>query len=140
MLQHLSTELSNESAISGVVSGLIDYGESVTWRAKHFGIYQKLTSKITAFDAPHYFIDEQEKGIFKRFRHEHIFKTINRQTLMVDVFDYTAPLGVLGKLADALFLEQYMRQLLQKRNETIKAFAESDQWKSVLAHKKRIQK
>lgn len=131
-LHKLSTAHTNEEAIAGVTSGLINLGESVTWRAKHFCIYQKLTSKITAFDSPNYFVDEMVKGAFKRFKHEHIFKEIPEGTLMIDIFDYTSPLSFLGKLADILFLKKYLLKLLTKRNDTIKQFAECDLWKDVL--------
>lgn len=120
-----------EEAIAGVTTGLISLGDSVTWRAKHFGIYQNLTSKITAFNAPSYFVDEMVKGAFKRFKHEHIFEERDGGTLMIDVFDYDSPLGILGKIADALFLEKYMTRLLTKRNDMIKEFAESEKWKGV---------
>ncbi len=79
-----------------------------------------------------YFVDEMEKGIFKRFKHEHIFKESEGKTLMIDILNYESPLGVFGKIADKLFLEQYMKSLLEKRNETIKAFAESEKWRKVL--------
>jgi ligand-binding SRPBCC domain-containing protein len=131
-LHKISTQQTNEEAIAGVTSGLIGENEWVTWRAKHFGIYQKLTSKITAFEKPEYFVDEMEKGIFKRFKHEHIFQEIEGQTIMIDIFDYESPLGILGRIADKLFLEKYMKRLLEKRNETIKEFAESERWKEVL--------
>ncbi|MGB1206412.1 MAG: SRPBCC family protein [Chitinophagales bacterium] len=131
-LHKISTKQTNEEAIAGVTSGLIGQNQSVTWRAKHFGIYQQLTSKITAFKKPDYFIDEMEKGIFKRFKHEHIFEEIQGQTLMIDVFDYESPLGILGKIADKMFLKHYMTRLLEKRNEAIKEFAETDKWKEVL--------
>lgn len=39
-LHKVSTEQTNEEAIDGVTSGLISLDESVTWRAKHFGIDQ----------------------------------------------------------------------------------------------------
>lgn len=133
-LHKISTKHTHEEAIAGVTAGLIGLNQSVTWRAKHFGIYQTLTSKITAFDMPDYFVDEMEQGIFKRFKHEHIFKTLDAKTHMLDIFDYEAPLGLLGKIADTLFLKQYMKRLLEKRNETIKAFAESEQWKQVLVY------
>ncbi len=133
-LHKISTKHTHEEAIGGVTAGLIGLNQSVTWRAKHFGIYQALTSKITAFDMPDYFVDEMEQGIFKRFKHEHIFKTLDAKTHMLDIFDYEAPLGLLGKIADTLFLKQYMKRLLEKRNETIKAFAESEQWKQVLVY------
>jgi hypothetical protein len=44
---------------------------------------------------------------------------------MKDVFDYAAPLGLLGRFADRLFLERYMRRLLEERNQVLKQQAES---------------
>ncbi len=44
--------------------------------------------------------------------------------MMTDIFTYQAPLGLLGRLADKLFLEKYMTGFLEKRNELIKEFAE----------------
>ncbi|OAQ39734.1 cell division protein [Pedobacter psychrophilus] len=132
-LHKISTEKTNETAIAGKTSGLIEMNESVTWRAKHFGFYQTLTSKITEFDRPNFFIDEMQKGAFKEFKHEHHFKKLNQTTLMTDIFDYKSPYGFLGKLADKLFLEKYMTKLLAERNNVIKEFAESDGWKLVLS-------
>ena len=51
---------------------------------------------------------------------------------MTDYFEYVSPFGSIGKLVDFLFLKTYMTNLLDKRNQTIKEFAESDKWKSVL--------
>lgn len=106
--------------------------ESVTWRAKHFGVYQKLTSIITEYDRPNYFVDEMQKGAFKRFKHEHRFEELDGETLMTDIFDYQSPFGILGELADKLFLEKHMTELLIERNRIVKEFAESDRWKDVL--------
>jgi ligand-binding SRPBCC domain-containing protein len=125
-LHKLSTKHTNEEAISGVTSGLIGLNESVTWRAKHFGIYQKLTSKITAFDSPNYFVDEMQKGIFKQFKHEHIFQENESGTLMIDIFNYISPMGIIGRLADYLFLKKYMLNLLIKRNALIKEYVETN--------------
>ena len=47
---------------------------------------------------------------------------------MRDVFDYSAPLGVLGRLVAHLFLTRYMRQFVDARNHEIKAVAESNLW------------
>ncbi|HLS30664.1 MAG TPA: SRPBCC family protein [Flavobacteriaceae bacterium] len=132
-LHKISTAHTDEEAIAGKTSGLIGLNESVTWRAKHFGIYQQLTSKVTEFDRPNYFADEMVSGAFKAFKHEHHFADLkDGGTLMIDVFYYQSPLGILGKLADKLFLEKYMTDLLKERNRIIKQFAESDQWESVL--------
>ena len=130
-LHKISTEHTKEEAIAGVASGLIGMDQSVTWRAKHFGIYQNLTSKITAFDRPNYFTDEMVNGAFKEFKHEHHFTDLNGKTLMTDFFDYKSPFGIFGKLADYIFLENYMTELLKERNRIIKQFAESGNWKNL---------
>lgn len=119
-----STAHTGERAIAGRTSGLIGFGETVTWRAKHFGIWQTLTSKITDFNAPVFFTDEMVSGAFKSFRHEHYFSHDGARTLMQDVFIFESPLGILGKLASWLFLKRYMTALLMKRNEVIKEVAE----------------
>ncbi len=125
-LHQLSTAKTKEEAIAGRTTGLMELGEEVTWRAKHFGIYQRLTSKMTELEKHDHFVDEMIKGIFKQFRHEHQFKQIGDETIMIDVFDYTSPLGPLGRMADNLFLKKYMTLFLKERNEVIKEYAEKD--------------
>ena len=131
-LHKISTQHTHEEAVAGRLTGLIELNETVTWKAKHFGVYQYLTSKITAFDRPDYFVDEMEKGIFKRFRHQHIFKNQEKGTMMIDIFEYKSPLGFLEKIVDFVFLKRYMMNLLMKRNVTIKNFSETSKWKEVL--------
>ena len=119
-----STKHTGERAIAGKTIGLINLGESVTWRAKHLGVWQTLSSKITAFNYPTYFVDEMVEGAFVSFKHEHIFEVKENHTLMTDVFQFESPLGVLGKLVNTLFLTAYMRNLLLLRNDVIKKEAE----------------
>lgn len=126
-LHQVSTAQTNEKAVAGRTSGLIELDEWVTWEAEHFGIVQKLTSKITAMDAPDYFVDEMVSGAFKSFKHEHIFEAKGNGTIMIDLFSYISPLGIIGKLADRVFLQSYMTALLVQRNKILKAQAESNQ-------------
>lgn len=122
-----------EKAVGGVTSGLIGPGETVTWRARHFGVRQHLTSRITRFERPHRFGDRMVSGAFKRFDHDHTFTARDDgATLMRDVFDFDAPLGPLGHLANWLFLTRYMRKFLLVRNAALKAVAESDRWHGYL--------
>jgi ligand-binding SRPBCC domain-containing protein len=89
-------------------------------------VRQKLTTRINAFSRPDHFRDSQIRGAFKRFDHDHFFFGVRDTfTRMVDQFDYQSPLGVVGRMADLLFLEKYMRNLLQKRNDVIKEEAEA---------------
>jgi ligand-binding SRPBCC domain-containing protein len=124
-LHERSTAASRERAVAGVTSGLLGPGDEVTWEATHFGVRQRLTSRITAFDPPHRFVDEMVRGAFARFRHEHQFVAVEGGTEIVDTFDYTSPLGPLGRLADRLFLVRYMTRLLRERNAYLTRAAES---------------
>jgi ligand-binding SRPBCC domain-containing protein len=131
-LHKISTSKTNEEAIAGVTSGLINLNETVTWQATHFGIKQKLTSKIIAFDRPNYFIDEQVKGIFKSIHHEHKFEQLENKVIMTDKFEFHSPFGIIGKISNKLILANYLRRLLTDRNNVIKEFAETEKWKLVL--------
>jgi ligand-binding SRPBCC domain-containing protein len=134
-LHKISTSKTNEQAISGKTSGLINLHEFVTWEATHFGVRQKLTSKITAFERPIHFKDEQVKGTFKSFCHVHTFEQLGNKVIMKDVFEFHSPFGVFGKMFNKIILTNYMRRLLAERNKVIKDFAETDKWKQVLNEK-----
>ncbi|MBC7913322.1 MAG: SRPBCC family protein [Pyrinomonadaceae bacterium] len=123
---HLDTmKHTGETAIAGVTSGLIGLNETVTWKARHFGVVMTLTSKITECSSPEIFADEMVAGPFKMMKHRHVFEQKDGYTLMTDKFEYESPLGILGKLADALFLRKYMQHLIEHRNLVIKQKAES---------------
>lgn len=123
----LSTHQTNERAIAGRTSGLIELNETVTWRGRHFGFYLKHKSKIPEMDFPVYFVDEMEKGSFKSFRHEHSFRFENGKTIMADEIFYETPFGIFGKLFDNLILKNYMTSFIKKRNQVIKELAENPQ-------------
>jgi ligand-binding SRPBCC domain-containing protein len=81
------------------------------------------------FDRPRHFRDSMVCGAFRRFDHDHFFDAADGGTVMRDVFDWNAPLGPLGRAADALFLERHMRRFLEERARAIRAAAESDAWR-----------
>ena len=119
-----STPGTNERAVAGITSDLIGLDQEVTWEATHFGIRQRLTSRITAFDRPNHFRDSLVHGAFSRFDHDHFFLPEGNGTIMRDVFDYESPFGWLGRLAHVLFLRSYMLGLLARRAKIIKLAAE----------------
>lgn len=116
---------SNEKAVAGKISGLIELGEFVTWEAKHFYVKFKLTSKITEMERPIRFVDEMINGPFKKMKHEHIFYQKGEAVEMIDIFQFESPLGILGTIVDKLFLKNYMQNLLIERNKIIKKLAET---------------
>ena len=117
----------------GVRSGLLGLGERVTWRAKHFWIWQKLTSEITAFQQPNYFQDTMISAAFRSMQHDHYFRSLSdTETEMKDVFCFAAPFLPLGLMAEKLVLRRYMRALLKERNKALKEIAESSDWRKYL--------
>lgn len=119
-----SAHNTNERVISGRNEGLFELNDIVTWRAKHFSIYQNLTVQITKLDYPRFFEDKMLKGAFKSMVHKHYFEDINGTTKMTDEFEYEVPFNIIGKLFDNLILKKYMTNFLLIRNKTIKEVGE----------------
>jgi ligand-binding SRPBCC domain-containing protein len=115
-----------ERAVDGVTSGRMKLGDTVTWQARHFGLRWRMTSLISACDPPGYFVDEQVTGPFKRWRHAHHFVPDgNGGTLMRDVVEFAAPLGLLGTVAERTVLDWYMPRLIRVRNDHVRTTAEA---------------
>ncbi len=120
-----STSETGERVVGGRTSGLMELGDEVTWEARHLGVVQRLTARITKMDRPSSFTDEMVKGAFASFTHLHEFEEAgDGVTIMRDVFDYRSPLGALGRIADAVFLERYMKRFLETRADYLKRAAE----------------
>jgi ligand-binding SRPBCC domain-containing protein len=115
----------SEVAVAGRMSGLIGMGEEVTWRGRHFGVTQHFTSRITAFQPPSYFQDSMQRGAFRSFVHDHYFVAVDGGTRMTDVLEFSAPLGILGRLAERVVLRRYLERLLASRAVVIKGACEA---------------
>jgi ligand-binding SRPBCC domain-containing protein len=129
-----STGGTEERAVAGVTRGLIGMDEEVTWEARHFGVRQRLTVRVTAFERPTHFQDIMISGAFSSMTHDHTFEEHRDGTLMRDRFEFTSPLGLLGKIADWLFLTSYMRRFIVRRNAVLKQLAESGDWSRYVQH------
>lgn len=123
-LHQKSTFKTGEKAIAGRASGLIELGETVTWKARHLGIMQTHTSKITQMHIPFSFTDEMLQGTFKSFRHQHFFRGENGKTVMTDLMQFESPFGFIGKMFNRFFLKNYMTRFLLERNKLLKSTAE----------------
>ena len=122
-LHRLSTG-GHEEIVAGVRSGEMRLGDQVTWRARHFGIPWRMTSKITDYERPTRFADEQQSGPFASWHHEHRFEEHDGVTTMTDLVDYRSPAGPLGTLVDRVVLERYVTNLLDRRNVFLRPQAE----------------
>ena len=63
-------------------------------------------------DRPNMFEDIMVSGAFHSFKHVHEFIEKDNGTLMIDRFQYKSPFGLIGIIADKLFLERYMRKFI----------------------------
>lgn len=132
-LHKRSMENTGEEIVGTVSAGLMGLDETITWRGKHLGRKRIFKSRIVEFDAPHSFADEMQEGDFRYFRHEHYFKEVDNGTILIDLVHFKVPYGSAGKLFSRLYLTNYLRRLLEIRNNVIKEYAESSKWQHVLA-------
>jgi ligand-binding SRPBCC domain-containing protein len=120
---HLDAAASTrERAIAGTTSGLLALGDTVTWEGRHLGLRRRLTVRITGYDRPRWFRDEQIGGPFRSLRHDHVFETVDDGTTLRDAFEFSR----MVPLFDSLVLVPYLRRFLLARNELIRAAAEGD--------------
>lgn len=108
----------------GKTSGLLELGDLLTFEGRHLGVRQRLTVKITEMQPPRRFVDEGVRGAFTRLRHEHEFQVDDGVTVMRDVIEWTSPFGLLGRIADALFVTRHMRWFVTEKQSRLKATAE----------------
>ncbi len=121
-----------EEAVAGTRFGLVEKEDTITWKAKHFLKKRFLRVKITEMKKPVGFIDEQLEGNFKMMKHEHHFKSCENGTILIDLFHFESPFGMVGRWFNGLYFTRYVRRLLERRNKTIKEYAESGKWKHLL--------
>ena len=121
-----------ERAVAGVTSGLLGLDDEVKWRAWHLGWRRRLRVRMSRLEYPFFFEDRMVEGAFRVMRHEHHFEPDGGGTVMMDRFEFTSPFGWIGRSFDRLFLERYMRRLLEQRNAGIKRIAESEEWRTYL--------
>ena len=107
---------SGERIVGGLKSGELGLHDTVTWQARHFGIWWTMSSVISEYDRPRYFVDQQLKGPFKFFCHEHHFESSVDGCTIRDVVQLDAPFGPLGAIVQKLILNRYVEDLIDLRN------------------------
>ncbi len=104
---------------------VLSLGDTVTFRAKHFGLWWTLTSRITELNRATRFVDQQVRGPFAYLRHEHLFEAQpDGSTLMIDRMSFRPPFGLLGRSGERV-LSAYLRRLLRQRASYVKTLAEA---------------
>lgn len=116
---------SGETASTSSGARQLQHGDEVTFRARHLGLVWRLTSRVSEYERPHRFVDEQVRGPFTQMRHEHVFEaTAGGETVMTDRMHVVAPFGVLGAAVGPVLLKPYLRRLLRQRGAHLARAAE----------------
>lgn len=121
----LSSTSAREKVIAGTTSGLMSLHDEVTWEARHFGIKQRLRTRIVEMNPPYSFTDIQVSGIFHQFSHIHIYRVEDGKTAMIDDMTFQCPFGFVGRLFADRIVTNHLRNFLIQRNQEIKRIAET---------------
>jgi len=72
-------------------------------------------TEITHVEDRKMFVDEQRFGPYSFWHHQHIFKEVDGGVLMTDILHYRVPLGIVGKLVNALVIERKVQGIFEYR-------------------------
>ena len=72
-------------------------------------------TEITHVKYQQYFVDEQRKGPYKIWHHEHHFKEVQGGVEMTDIVSYELPFGILGKMVHPLLVKKKLDQIFAYR-------------------------
>ncbi len=84
-----------------------------------FGIETTWVTEITHVKDKNYFIDEQRVGPYKMWHHEHWLKATEKGTLMTDIISYKPPVGIIGDIANVLFIEKRIKEVFAYREKAL---------------------
>ncbi len=83
------------------------------------GIKLNWVTEITQVNAKKFFIDEQRRGPYSIWHHEHHFKEVEGGVEMHDILSYHVPFGLIGRLADMAFVKNKVKQIFTYREKKI---------------------
>lgn len=83
------------------------------------GIRVRWVTEITHVHDQRYFVDEQRFGPYALWHHQHHFREVNGKTEMTDEVNYAIPLGILGRLAHAIFVRREVSRIFDYRFQVL---------------------
>lgn len=95
-------------------------GQIITYRVKPLlGIPLFWMTEITHVERLKFFVDEQRKGPYKLWHHQHHFKPIEGGVEMTDLVHYRLPFGFLGSIANSLIVHSKLEEIFRFRFEKV---------------------
>jgi ligand-binding SRPBCC domain-containing protein len=121
-----------EESVAGCTSGLIGHNQHVLMQSRLWGMRFSTELKITKFNPPFFFSYEIADSTFQSIVHDYYFYDISEETVMVNHFYYKPRWGLVGEVINFIFLQNYLTKIITRRNDLLREYAESDQWKDIL--------
>jgi ligand-binding SRPBCC domain-containing protein len=72
-------------------------------------------TEITHMNEPYYFVDEQRRGPYRMWHHEHHFQAVDGGIEMTDIIHYQLPLGWFGNLLHGLIVRPKLYKIFNYR-------------------------
>ncbi|MCB0700889.1 MAG: SRPBCC family protein [Chitinophagales bacterium] len=119
-LQKITPDNMTFTITSPPYDGQVYNGQIITYKvAPILGIPLNWVTEIKDVVPLHLFVDEQKKGPYKIWRHKHIFTKSGNGVLMQDFVEYKPPMGILGDLANMLFIKRQLKEIFDYRKEVV---------------------
>ena len=83
------------------------------------GIKMTWVTEITHVEHENFFVDEQRVGPYRMWHHQHHIQEIPGGILMEDIIDYQPPMGLLGDIANSLFIARQLDEIFAYRKEAV---------------------
>lgn len=98
----------------------MEQGAAIDYRVRVGLLRLRWRTRIMRWEPGRRFVDRQEAGPYRLWWHEHTFQADGDRTVMEDRVYYTPPLGVLGRLANRLFIGRTLKRIFQYRGDVIR--------------------
>lgn len=86
-----------------------------------WGVRLSWMTEITHVHDKKLFVDEQRKGPYKLWHHQHHFEATENGVLMTDIVHYALPFSIFGLLAHALFVKRRIKDIFDYRYKKVES-------------------
>ncbi len=94
-------------------------GSLIEYKLRIRGLPMRWLTEIEVWEPPYRFVDNQLRGPYKRWHHEHRFAEKDGGTLICDCVDYALPFGVLGQMVHSLMVRRDVETIFEYRRKRL---------------------
>ncbi len=118
--------------MAGYTRGLLGLHQRVLTQSNLWGFHFSTEMILTKFTPPFFFSYKIVNSIFKTVEHDYYFYDVSEETVMVNHLYYQTRWGILGEVINVIFLDYYLNHIIAKRNDLLREYAETNDWKVIL--------